>query len=66
MRTALAILTVSFWIIGLGSCALASTTNTTITGSVLILTGTACFVGLCIVNSLDNLKNKLPPPPPPR
>ena len=64
MRTTLAILSVMFWLIGLGSCSLAKGAVHEIQGSVLILTGTLCFVGLCIVNALDHINKKLPQPPP--
>ena len=63
MRTTLAIFSVLFWVLGLGTCAIGGTAQTATTGSLFIATGTMCFVGLCIVNTLNSLRQKPPPPP---
>ena len=65
MRDTLAVLAIVFWVCGLGTCTLASAATGSITGSIFILTGTVCFVGLCIVNTLNNFRQK-PPQTPPR
>jgi hypothetical protein len=61
-RTLFSTLSITFWLLGLGSCTLGTNPNSTITGTLLILTGSTYFIGLAILNALAAIAAKRPPP----